>query len=383
LTVRSPVPVALSALLLLLPAASRAQDEAPPADHQLVPPAQWGKLPASAAGQKVYLEGRWHECFGDKLLLWRTPAASGFLLVDKGTPLHERLVKNLDSRNQQLKPGKSTVRVEGKAVAQGQACAVQVTRVIKLTDDMERLRARLAGLEKPDQMAALAQEATSLAERWADEELRALAQLVVQQELHARQRDLKPGDAASAEALGQRMLDVGDRDGAIQVLGQAEQTSSGAAQQRLRKRLASMGAVETHGAWMSGEQYRREEGYIDREGGWVRRELIEMEEARARELKNQKAEVGVVLVRGNGHALGKEAEAGKLARGQTMAEVHLAAGLPTSARHLDAPDPLGRPATWTQWVLEDGRRVYFLNGEAISILPASTPWPGQQAEGGN
>lgn len=362
---------------LLLAAPALAQDEPPPADHQLVPPEQWGKLPASAKGQKLYVEGRWHQCFGEKVLLWRSPASNGFLLVQKGTPLHDRLVKDRDSRNTPLKAGKSTVRLEGEAVVQGATCAIQLLRVIKLADDLELLRARLEQLSDPEAMAALAREALALAERWGDDELRAFANQVVQRELHARRKDLAPGDAAGAEALGLRMLEVGDRQGAIQVLGEAERAATGPAKQRLRERLAGMEAVETHGTWMTRAEYRREEGFLERNGEWVRREVVELEEVREAELKSQKAEVGVVLVRGNGHALGKDAEAGRLSRGQTLAEVQLAAGLPAVSRHLEAPDPLGRPATWSQWILGDGRRVYFLNGEVIKVLAAKEPWPGE------
>lgn len=368
----------LACLGLCLPGAVRAEDEPPPADHQVVPEAQWGKLPAAAAGQKLYLEGRWHQCFGEKVTLWRSESTRGFLLVESGSPIHEFLVKDRDSRNQPLKPGKSTVRLEGVAEAAGQGCVVRVKRVIKLQDDVDRYMARLVEARTPDALGALARESRAQAERWQDEELRQFANLVARKELAARQAELAPGDAAGAEALGLRMLEIGDKSGAVKVMGEAERQASGPGREKLRQRLLGMGAVETHGTWLLRDVYRAEEGFVQQGGVWVRREKLEFDAVRAAELKEQKSTVEIKPVRGsNGHALAKEAEAGRLSRGQTMPEVHLAAGLPVAASHLEAPDGLGQPARWSQWLMGDGRRVYFLNGEAITVLGARDPWRGQ------
>lgn len=370
--------LALLLLGLSIAPAVQAEDDPPPAGAQLIAPTEWGKLNAPK-GQAVYAEGRWHQCFGEKILMWKAPASNGFFLVQKGTPLHDRLVQDKDSRGEPLKAGKSTVRLEGTVGVQNGANVVLVQRVVKLTDDLSRLQAKLETLTEPEALAQLAREAQAQGERWSDDDLRAFAKQVVQRELHARRKLLTAGDVAGAQALGQRMLEVGDRQGAIQVLGDAEHAASGAGKQRLRELLAGIDAVETHGTWMPRDEYRREEGFLKRGEEWVRREVVELDQVRQAELESQKADAGVVLVRGNGHALGKDAEAGRLSRGQTLAEVQLAAGLPLQSRHLEAPDVLGRPATWTQWVLEDGRRVYFLNGEAIAIVSAKQPWPGEPA----
>lgn len=362
---------ALSSVLLLLCAPALAQ-EVP-----VLPEAQWGKLPASAAGQKYAIEARWDEIFGERVILWRCEALRGVIVAPQGSPIQERLVRNRDTANEPLVPKKSRIRLECVAVAQGQGCLLRVSTVRKLPDDVTVQKEKLSKASGPDAIAALVNETKALAERWDDDALRALASEMVAKELTARRAALKPGDVKAAEALGQRMLDVGDKDGAIQVLGEAERAATAGDRAGLRSRLQAMGAVETNGAWLSRSDWRKKEGYVQRGGEWIKAERIELEQAREVELEKQAADVGVVLVRGNGHACWKDAEQGKVVRGQTEAEVHLAAGLPVRAAHLEAPDRDKRPARWSQWVLADGRRVYFLNGEVISIYAADQAWPGQ------
>lgn len=365
---RAPWRLVLASLLCAAPAGAQ--------ELQLLPESQWGKLPASAAGQAWAVEARWDEIFGEKVILWRCEALRGVLVVPKGSPIQERLVRNRDTPGEQLVPKKSRIRLECVAVAQGQTCQLQVKRVLKLPDDVDVQREKLGKAGSPEAIAALVDETKALAERWDDEELRGLVKEMVAKELSARRGALKPGDVAGAEALGLRMLEVGDRGAAIQVLGEAERAATGPVRERLRTRLASLGAVETSSAWLSRPDWLRKEGYIERGGQWVKAERVELELAREAELDRQSKSVGIELVRGNGHACWKAAEQGKIERGQTMAEVHLAAGLPVRAAHADAPDRDKRPARWSQWVLADGRRVYFLNGEVISIRAADQPLPG-------
>jgi len=83
------------------------------------------------------------------------------------------------------------------------------------------------------------------------------------------------------------------------------------------------------------------------------------------------------------HECEKAAKNGLIVRGQFFQEVSRAVGLPVSVYHMQAKSHDGKPVTWTQWVMQDGRRVYFVRGKkdpagtVISWTKAGTPWPRQ------
>ena len=51
------------------------------------------------------------------------------------------------------------------------------------------------------------------------------------------------------------------------------------------------------------------------------------------------------------------------------------AGLPKQVNHVSGPFQQNPKSVWTQWIYEDRRRVYFVNGEVIKTLTSSTPLP--------
>lgn len=384
-----------AALLLGLAAAAPTPAQERADGHQLLPEDQW-RLPAAAAGKRYFVEGRWHECWRDTLSLFRAEGSRDLLKVQPGSALQLALATNELTDGTKLVPERSRVRVFGTAERQGGKVVLAVTRVDRLEDDDVRLRRALEALgdrADADALAGLAREVRALGEQFGDPTLRALALEASRREVSARLEALGADDHAGALALADRMAAAGDRDGAIELCARVEGGGAPAAREAARERLARLRAVQAGGRWVAFEAYKRAEGFVLRppledhktpqglssrivEGAaprWVRRELAELEEARRAELELRLG--GIVEVRSNPGEMLAQAQARRLARGQSLAEARLAAGAPVVVHHLRALDSEQRDALWTGWAFADGRRAYFLNGELITARAQGDPWP--------
>lgn len=382
-------PLAIVALAALAPAS--AQERPPIREHAFLPEEDWGRLGPEHVGVKLYLEGRWEELYGDWALLWKGPIATrGLLWVPANSAIKMVLSKDRDSANEPLTSKVSSVRVFGEGVqAANDRVLLKVSRVDKLPEEDQQFLERLQAVSgDPDAIQRLAKECAERAKRFDDARLREVARTISRRELEVRAAALAPDDHAGRLTLAQRSLDEADDPyGAIELFGAIVESQGVAPQVRARaeERLEQLRAVRTLGpeggvVWVAYDVYKQAEGYIlrpDTSGAltWMSREVVELHLARDAELARQQQKIE--LPRSNPIKHLKDAEAKVVGRGQTLAEVRLAGGLPAVVRHERGGAFLGEQSSvWTQWILRDGRRVYFVNGEVISWKAASDPWPG-------
>jgi hypothetical protein len=379
----------LWALLVTLAAAGPSAAQGEIDGHTYLPEDRWGRLGPEANGKHFYVEGRWNGIRLEDVSLYKTPS-EGFLFIKAGTPLQGRLSGDRDTRGEHMQKRTSTVRLFSTAKRQGNRCVLWVNKAYKLEDDVVRYRQALEALPAdadPTEIKALAERIRALVARYEDDALGEVARVAVQRELQARRAQLAAGDNRGALHLAERMLEVDDIDAAIQLLADFEKAADSEWRTRLRQELRRLGAVYSSGTWLAFTEFKRQEGFVQRTNAdgvsaWITREWAEFDQviASERELQAQM----VVPARKNELRHFRDAEQGRIVRGQTMAEVRLAAGgeLPVLVNHVRAlaPGPAAAmTAIWSQWVLADGRRVYFLDqgggGEVIAFKAAQSAWP--------
>ncbi len=376
---------AVAALALAAPGA-RAQE--PINGHTFLPEANWGKLPASAAGQRFYTDARWETCWGDQVTLFKGPP--DFFVAADG-PVQQALVDDrIPGTNPpvRLVKGKSRLRVFGRAERRGALTVLVVESAQPLIDDVARLQQAAAAVARdPERLAALAREAATLGEKYDDTDLRSLATQLTRQELEVRREAIAADAFAEWLALADRYRALGDRVTAIAVLSHVHGESDDAGLRGpAQARRGSLGAVETREGWVTYERYKSDEGFIERtakdgSSRWLKKEQAELEDVVVAEQLLRTGAIVEARVQVVQH--GNNAAAGKLERGQTMQEARLAGGPPVSVHHQRAPesnDAGARPAVWTQWVFADGRRAYFigLEGQPPVIVTAKArteAWP--------
>lgn len=371
------MPTRLSPLVLVCVLAGQAAAQGKPelAGHTYLPTPSLARLGPADVSKSYYVEARWQECWKDSITLCREENARRTLVVAFPSPLQTNLAKDLDSTGQKLTAGLSNVRLFGTVERGGDRPVLRVTKVELLEDDLVRLRARLAALgEKPtpEQLSQLANEVRPLAERYGDQRLVAFAGEVSQREIAARLAGRNPNDFEGALQIGAQ-LQATDRRGAITIYGDVEARAPEALRKEARQRLAQLRAYRAASGWVPYEEFKASEGFVRRGEGpderWITRERAELEAVVAQEMK-KRAEGGIIVLRSNPNASGKKAEARILETGQTLEEARLAtAGVAqTMVDHIPAADKeTAQQFLWTQWVLADGRRLYFL---------APTPAPG-------
>lgn len=376
---------AACAAVALLAGGARAQE--PINGHAFLPEASWGKLPASAVGQRLYTEGRWETCWGDQITLFKGPP--GFFFAAAG-PVQRALVKDeVPGTNPPVKLVKerSRVRLFGRADRRGDAVVFVVESLERLIDDVGRLQqAASAAATDADRLAALAREAATLAEKYDDADLRALAPQLTRQELEVRREAIAPDAFREWLALADRYRAVGDRTTAIAILSHVHGKADAALRAQAQARLSSLGAVHMRDGWVTYERFKTDEGFIERKAAdgssrWVKKELAEFEDVVAAEQQLRTGRIVEARVQVVQH--GNSAVAGKLERGQTMHEARLAGGQPVAVHHRRAPesnDPGARPVLWTQWVFADGRRAYFIGIDdqqsvVVAVKAKTDAWP--------
>lgn len=386
------------ALVLAALAPARAQERPPIREHTFLPEEDWARLGPEHVGKKLYLEGRWEELYGDWALLWKGPIVTrGLLWVPANSAIKLVLSRDRDSANEPLTSKISSVRVFGEGVKAGDdRVLIKVSRVDKLPEEDQQFLERLQAVgADADAIQRLAKECAERAKRFDDARLREVARSISRRELEVRAAALAPDDHAGRLTLAQRSLDeADDPHGAIELFGAIVESEGVPAQVHARavERLEQLRAVRTLTTdggveWVAYDVYKREEGFIlraDTSGTptWMSREVVELHLARDAELARQQQKIE--LPRSNPIKHLKDAEAKVVERGQTFPEVRLAGGFPVVVRHERGGSFLGEESSvWSQWILADGRRVYFVNGEVISWKAATDPWPSGSLGGGS
>ena len=365
-----------------------AQERAPIGGYEYLPEERWGKLAPDDDGKPYYLEGRWHQLYGDWVLLFNGPINTrGFLWVSpRSAALKQVLAADKDSGGRGLRKKRSSVRIFGRAKKGASSVALQIERVEKLADESEQFLERLeAAGEDVAAVQALGRECAVRAERFGDEALAGVGRRIVARELELQTARLDASDHEGRLALAERYLaEVEEAAGAIRLYAQLlEKTASLPAPVRARvlARLDQLKAVRAQRdgewTWLPYAEFKQAEGFIRVQTSsgqtWVRAEAVEFAAVRAAELEQQKRTLALPRSNENKHA--KDARQGRITRGQTFAEVRIAGGLPVHVRHHLQPYlQAEKDAVWTQWILEDGRRVYFAEGEVVTIREASEAW---------
>ncbi|MCA8921977.1 MAG: hypothetical protein KDD82_09225 [Planctomycetes bacterium] len=365
------------AVMFLLPATA----QEPLDGHTFLPLERWGKLEPADEGQRFYAEGRWLECSGSEvLLLDLSEGQRGFFYIDPNSRLQRLLTQDLTPARTNLLRRKSKARLFGTARKVGGRLVVEVSSVEALVSDSERLVAGLnaLGMDDPAPYSALAEEAQQLAERYGDDELRALAEAISRRQAQVEAALIDLEDTQAVLDLAKHLQGVKDRLGAIALLARAEVAATEEAQkERLRAQLKALGATQTGGQWRSYEAFKSDEGFVQTaDKRWVRPSTIEFTQVILEELEAQKGKL--VIVRENPVDAARAANSGRLKRGQNAAEARVAVGMPARVEHRTRKNQLGEEVLWTQWVTEDGRRAYFMNGEVVRAIPADTPWLREQ-----
>lgn len=375
------MPTRLSPLVLVCVLAAQVAAQGKPAidGYTYLPTPSLGRLAPGDVSKKYYVEARWQECWKDSITLCREPEARKTLVVTFPSDLQTNLARDQDSAGQKLTAGVSNVRLRGTVERGGDRPVLRVDKVELLEDDLTRLRARLAALgEKatPEQLSQLANEVRPLAERYGDQRLVAFAGELSQREIAARLAGRDPNDFEGALRIGAELQKT-DRRGAITIYGDVEARAPEALRKEARQRLAQLRAYRAASGWVPYEEFKASEGFVRRGEGaeerWISRERAEFEATVAEEMKRRVP--GIIVLRSNPAVAGRKAEARQLELGQTLEESRLAtAGIAqTMVDHTTVSDETAQQYLWTQWVLADGRRLYFLAPNTVGAngAPAS------------
>ncbi len=376
------MPTRLAPLMLVCVLAAQVAAQSPPPvldGYTYLPTSSLGRLGPGEVGKKYYIEARWQECWKDSITLFRETEARRTLVVAFPSPLQTNLARDQDTAGQKLTANVSNVRLSGTVEKGPERLVLRVAKVELLEDDLVRFQARLAALgEKatPQQLSQLANEVRPLAERYGDQRLVTFSGELSQREIAARLAGRNPNDFEGALAIGAELQKT-DRRGAITIYGDVEARAPEALRKEARQRLAQLRAYRAASGWVPYEEFKASEGFVRRGEGaqerWITRERAEFEAVI--EVEREKRKDQVVIVRSNPVQAGKAAEARRLETGQTLEEARLATAgvLQTMVDHQATADAEGVRSLWTQWVLGDGRRLYFLAPDGVNAAGAPTP----------
>lgn len=393
---------AASALAMLLAASpAQAEDEGPieglspegkTVQYRFLPEERWGRLSTRKDFNRFYyLEGRWKYVHGDGIRLHNAQVlgkpTDRFLKIQQGA-LKSGLAGGVDAKNNKLEKHRSPVRIFGQVKRRGRQMVVEVYSVLRLPNEDVQFRKKLKSLGSDvTEIAKLRQRCIARAKRFDDDSLRAVAREITRREMEIVSKQLGKADYEKKLAMAIRYKDeLKDRDGAISMFASIVEDRNvrrskskkvkGIARTALRM-LGRLRAVRRRGSkgyeWVTEEDFKRKMGYISRGGAWVRQERAELEDHRRKEIGRQSGRLDPPRI--NEHQLAKEALAGRIKRGQFFQEVARALGLPKTVYHMVKADHSKKKVVWSQWIMEDGSRIYFLKGEVISKVRAGTPWP--------
>lgn len=342
--------VVLAVLAVAAPA--RAGDEVVVTERDLVEPAPWGEREGRAV---VLLDARFRDFFGGELEVAGVPRAR--LPIDPGRSELAADLARFRTRTGPLRKGRSNVRVQGVARDGERGRELVVTDVTLRPGDVVLFseRANLLAPGDASGRSALAAEARRRAERFAEDDLREWARALDLSALDIERSRLGRQDVEGAIALARRYRDVaGVVSAAITLLGSvADDPAVGTAD---RERVAGvledeLAARRHRGRWVSEADRRAALGFVARTGPgghteWVRAERIELEAAAGRARTAARAPVSA--------GLSKE----EVARTRGY-------GFPVFVDRLQ-----DRGHVIDQWILADGRRLYFEDGFLFEACPA-------------
>lgn len=376
------VPVALLALAALLPRTSGEEIDG----YTVIALKDLASLKGSE-GKRVCFEAKFSKVFGGDVKL----ELVGNDLVKIDQEKHARLFSALldwktpDGHPLEKERGKprSNVRVFGTVGRDDSGNpAVWTERVDKLEDDAPYFNAKIdAALAKPqgqqtaDGFYEISKEARARAELYKLD----LAQVIRRSDragIEVERRLRKPGDAPAAIALGKRILELaGDIDEAIKLWGEIALDDKAPERERneARELLLKNDAYLWRGEYVSYGFFKRAIGFVHRGEQWIRRERAELEDALAREQKNQLPPLALFSVP-------KLQAQGLVTRGESKEQVIGTSGY-GYPRHVDRRvfryAKTGKTVTFEQWVFENGSRVYLWDGLCSEVLLKATPWPEQ------
>ena len=388
-------------LALFLPSVAVAQTNRPAIKgHTFLGSERWGKLKNPDIGKKFYVEGRWHEFYRPGISFYKRNAMRKFLIApgSPDDPLVGQLVRNKDSVGNRLIKGRSMVRVFGLAQLRAGRIALVIDRVDRLEDEdvqfLNRLNEALGNLE---QLRVLSRECARRADEMGDDKrLIAVSRKITSEELkEMRKLIAKSGDYSAIIKLARRYEgELKDERGAIALYGEIVESKGATralrseALTRLRKRKAERVRSQTGDVvvytWITFSDYKHSEGFVFRRGDddaaelweradrWIRKEWAELETARQEEVRRRRGKVETPRLKPLQH--GMAAETGVVERGQNFVEVAHAVGFPSLVNHWGG-ELEGRQVTWTQWISDGGSRVYFVDGEVISVKARAEGWP--------
>jgi hypothetical protein len=375
---------------LFSPSTALAQDPLPPVKHKGkdydgLSEKRWGKLGTRDFNKTYYVEGRWDRVHGEGIVLYRGLVdTKSFLHIPDG-PLKDRLTGKLASNGGKLERKRSLVRVLGVATRGSQGTYLKVSRVDKLPNDEETFLKRLRALKSdPVGIANLAKECAARAKRFDDKVLQQTVGTIIHRELDVRVQALGAADFPLRLRLAARFRkELHDTAAAITLYATVHEATKADSKLRAEalRELHALRAVrvkvkKSHWSWVTYEDFKRAEGFIQRRDldkvvRWVRRELAELRDAITAEKKRQKGQIDPA--RTDPYQCAKDARAGKLRRGQTFAEVRRAVGFPKRVFHI--PDGGKEKGEWTQWVMPSNARIYFHNGWLVNSKLRTDGWP--------
>jgi hypothetical protein len=331
------------ALVLALAATASAQEAVTPRDLDAP---SWG----DRLGKTLVLEDKFLDYDGGELHLAHVPR--GKLAVDLATERGEKLgslLAGFHATNDALgmldKHGRSNVRVTGVARDDARlGRALLVLDVVKLPDDLQRIRARAA--EPGADLRALAREAAALAGT-GEPGLAELSRSIFERALDAARPGVR--DAAAACALARDYRDLAHvTSKAIAVLAPHEGDPGALAL------LGELDAVRFHGTWIGRDELRSRLGLVSVDGVWMtalHKELLGEIAKETRAAKDRTTSLRALTPA----LLQQAASRNQLALGMFKTEVAATKGFPTAVER--TTDASG--VSWDQWILADGTHAYF------------------------
>lgn len=227
--------------------------------------------------------------------------------------------------------------------------------------DIETLKSR--GAEKAELLFSLANRIVETQEELKVDGLRQVARQACSEGLHILEAALGPGDVESRLRLVRRMYSIfPDRVFAMELLAILERKYP--EHDPIREFLLSLNARKFRGRWMTYEEFKQSQGFVQHEGDWIhererafREEIAHFRESRRDDLilRNRLEEEYAML-----------ANRGETARGMTAEEIHNALGYADRVYRKRVGEK-----DYDLWIYED-RRCYFCDG----VLFKDSSWEG-------
>lgn len=368
--------LAAGALVLVAVCAAPAAAQQPETleGHQVVSDAQFAALPPSTPdGQKFSIVyAKFHKQFNEFLKLANAPASLQERLLVRDARLRALLNQNRDSHDDPARPLtlRGNLQVIGTGKRAGQAYVLEVSRVLVLESDLEHARRRVAALPPRDARSRqeLSKYIQGRLQRYYQD---AMADQVERRELVAIMRQLEE-DVRTIELEqlpplpggAETHIDFGRRYQALNVLSGVADHPEVSADMRARAEQAlehDLKAQRYLGRWYRYEDFKDLVGFAQVGDGWApreRAEFVQTAEAEKRRLLKNEEPISVLPE----SLLAKSKE---VVRGMNK-DMALAILQAYPVRVDRLREQLGQSSpkqvVFEQWVMENGQRIYFVNG---------------------